>query len=584
MIKKLIATILTLFLILPSLPNMVDLAHAESGKVTISVSTLNVRKGPGLSYPVVTKVHSGEQFNVVDSKNEWYKIQTGSVDGWVANWLVTRVSSASPQSSEKSGTVSANGLRVRQGPSTSDGIVSVLYKGDKVTITNQKGSWLSIEAGNIKGWVHQDYVSQTLSNSPSAPVKNTESKQGIITVSSLNVRESPSLSSTVLGVVHKGTRVDLTGSISGWYEIKFGTKKAWISDKYVEDSSSSSGSESSASVQQSLVGTITVYSLNVRDKASLNGNVVGKVSKGEKYTILKEENNWYQISFSNGNSGWVAGWFVQKTVEAPPQENSSQSHSNERVTILYNGTNIRSESNVQSRVVKRANSGETFQVMGKSGDWYEIKLENGSLAFVAGWIVSIQSNTGSTTNPSPTSKSGIRNKVIVIDPGHGGRDGGTTGARGTLEKILTMRTGELIADKLKSAGATVILTRKNDEYVSLNSRVSLSHYYNADAFVSLHYDSIYDSSVAGHTTYYYQNYQRDLAVDVNESLANRLPTRDRGVKVGNYHVIRENKQKAVLLELGFLSNPTEEANVNSLYFQDLAATAIYQGLSNYFSN
>ncbi|WP_374054382.1 SH3 domain-containing protein [Rossellomorea sp. FM04394] len=580
MIRKIIASILIVFMILPFQPLEADYAHAETGKVTISVSTLNVRTGPGLSYPVLTKVHKGEEYIIVDTQNDWYKVETGSGEGWVAEWLVSAESASSDVSSLKEGQVNTDGLRVRKGPGTSEGVVTVLSSGDRVTISDKEGDWLFIESGTVSGWVHEEYISENNPTPP--PSKKRENKQGIITDNSLNVRTSPSVQSSVLGVLNKGDHVEVTGSVSGWYEIQFGNDRAWVNDAYIEFSSSSNEEEPAAASTE-LIGIITVHGLNVRDETSLNGRVVGKVSKGEKYSLLKEKNNWYQIKLSNGKKGWVAGWYVQKTVTASAHESES-SLENENVTILYNGTNIRSDANAQASVIARASSGETFPVKSKNGDWYEIQLEDGSAGFIAGWVVSIRSGTGENTTPSRNRKGGIQDKVIVIDPGHGGRDSGTIGASGTLEKLLTLRTGELLAEKLKSAGAKVVFTRKNDEYLSLPSRVSLSHYYQADAFISLHFDSILDSSIVGHTTYYYQNQQKELADDIHGSLADRLPTKDRGVRVGDYHVVRENNQPAVLLELGFLSNPAEEANVNTHYFQDLAATAIYHGLGDYFTD
>ncbi|WP_152968519.1 SH3 domain-containing protein [Rossellomorea vietnamensis] len=579
-IKKVIASILMVLLMLPVQPFM-DQAHAETGKVTISVSTLNVRTGPGLSFAVLTKVHRGEEYKIVETQKDWYKVETSSGDGWVADWLVTVEESVSSDSPLHEGQVNTDGLRVRKGPSTSDVVVTVLQNGDTVTVTEEDGDWLQIESGSTTGWVHREYIT----GSKSSQGKQSLHKQGIITDDALNVRSSPSLQSSVLGVLNKGDEVEVTGSVSGWYEIMFGDEIAWVSDSYVEFSTGSLQRETNRSEEESsstgeMIGIISVHGLNVRDETSLNGRIVGKVSKGEKYTLLKEKNNWYQIKLSNGEKGWIAGWYVQKTVTAAAHEKNSP---NENVTILYNGTNIRSEANTQASVVKRAASGETYQVMSKDGDWYEVELADGSAGFVAGWVVSVRSAAGENTTPSRKKTGGLEDKVIVIDPGHGGRDSGTTGASGTLEKLLTMKTGELLAEKLKSAGAKVKLTRKTDEYLSLPSRVSLSHYNQADAFISIHFDSIMDSSITGHTTYYYQNQQKELAEEIHGSLSDRLPTSDRGVRIGDYHVIRENNRLAVLLELGFLSNPSEEANVNTQYFQDLAATAIYHGLSDYFS-
>ncbi|MCA1063526.1 SH3 domain-containing protein [Rossellomorea aquimaris] len=579
-IKKIIATILIVLMIVPMATHEADDVYAESGKVTISASTLNVRTGPGLSYPVLKKVHKGEEYRIVDTQKDWYKVDTGSGEGWVAEWLVSVESSSGEASRMSEGQVNTDGLRVRTGPDTSEEVVTVLNSGDHVTVREAEGDWLFVKWDNGSGWVHRQYVTE--GSSGSSPTKKRKNEQGIITDNSLNVRTSPSLQSQVLGVLNKGDQVEVTGSVSGWYEITFGSDKAWVSEKYVEFSPSSTEEPASPS-SSDLIGIITVHSLNVRDQTSLNGRVVGKVSKGEKYPILQEENNWYQIKLSDGKKGWVAGWYVQKTVTASAHEGETSSQK-EKVTILYNGTNIRSEANTQARVIGRGSSGDVFQVISKDGDWYEINLADGTRGFVAGWVVSIRSGSGENTTPSRTNKGGLQDKVVVIDPGHGGRDSGTTGASGTLEKLLTMRTGELLAEKLKSAGAEVVLTRKNDEYLSLPSRVSLSHYYQADAFISIHFDSIMDSSIVGHTTFYYQSHQKELAENIHGSLADRLPTRDRGVRTGDYHVIRENNQPAVLLELGFLSNPAEEANVNTQYFQELAATAIYHGLGDYFSD
>ncbi|WP_083573781.1 SH3 domain-containing protein [Rossellomorea aquimaris] len=508
-IKRITAIILVLLLTIPFLPTA-DV-QADEGTVSIGTATLNVRTGPGLSYPVLTQVHRNQQFSIVETKGGWYKITTGSGDGWVADWLVIRETGESLDESGQQGTVNTDGLRLRKGPSTSDSVVTVLNKGDKVAVSQVNGSWIAVQSGNAEGWVHEDFV-----------------------------------------------------TLSGGAE------------------------ESGESVPQSSehsFATISANSLNVRSEPSLNGDIVGKVNEGEQYAILNEKNNWFEIRLSDDSSGWIASWFAETTGKSGKKESASPEQGNgEEVTILHDGTNIRSSADVQSPVVERADGGESFAVTGKYGDWYEIRLEDGSAAYVAGWIVSLRTGSGGETSPSRKPSGGISGKLIVIDPGHGGRDSGTIGTRGTLEKLITMKTGKLLADKLEQAGAEVVITRKGDEYVSLPSRVSLSHYYDADAFISIHFDSINDGSIAGHTTYYNKGFQEELAYDVHESLASRLPSRDRGVRIGDYHVIRENKQAAVLLELGFLSNPAEEANMTSGSFQDLAATAIYHGLNDYFSD
>lgn len=508
-IKKIYISFLVICLLLPLFTSVKASAGGE--RVSIGVPTLNVRTGPGLSYPVLMQAAKGEEYTVTGNDGDWYKIDTPQGKGWVAEWLVTEGdSSDSPAAPEASG---------------------------------------------LTGTANED---------------------------SINVRKAPSTDSERLGTLSTGEEVSITGSVQGWYEISYRGGTAWINEDYLSLSGMESGSSDGS--DSSMTATVNVESLLVRDEASLNGGIVGKVTRGESYSILEESNEWYRIKLSNGEDGWVAGWFMKVAGEEAEEKTEGTSMSEgapDSITILYDGTNLRTSPDSQASVVERAGSGSTFDVVGTSGDWYEIRLSDGASAFVANWIVS--SKKGGTS-PAPETSGGLEGKTIVLDPGHGGRDGGTTGINGTHEKNLTLKTAQLVADKLRSAGAEVILTRRNDEFISLPSRVSLSHYYMADAFVSLHFDSIYDSSITGHTTYYNGSQQKDLAESVHSALSGRMPNADRGVRNGDYHVIRENMRPAVLVELGFLSNASEEANVNTAYFQDTAATSIYYGLSEYFTN
>ena len=173
----------------------------------------------------------------------------------------------------------------------------------------------------------------------------------------------------------------------------------------------------------------------------------------------------------------------------------------------------------------------------KHGDWYEVKLPSGEHAFVASWVVSTYQDQGSSAMKTPQKNrvAGTLNGLtIVIDPGHGGYDTGTIGVSGTEEKRVTQRTSELLANKLSSAGANVILTRNMDTFVSLQKRVSISHQYNADAFISVHYDASIDSSINGFTTYYTNSYQKGLAVAVNDGLNSTISLRNRGAQPSNY--------------------------------------------------
>ena len=172
--------------------------------------------------------------------------------------------------------------------------------------------------------------------------------------------------------------------------------------------------------------------------------------------------------------------------------------------------------------------------------------------------------------------------TIVVDAGHGGNDRGTTGMQGTDEKLLTLMTAELLSAKLKAAGANVVMTRESDTYISLRKRVAITQQSGADAFISLHYDANPDTSITGFTTYYTHNNQKSLASSINDGLDSTITLRNRGAQPANFLVLRENRQNAVLIELGFLSNPSEERVLTTEMFREQATHGIYQGLLKHF--
>lgn len=554
---------------------------ADSSSVTISTDNLNIRQGPGLSYPILGQAQKGDRFKMLSQEGEWIEISFQGKKGWVANWLVS--SSASTQHDSTSAgnnsqaTIAADGLRVRKGPGTGYSVKGTVHKGAAYRIQEIKGGWIKLQTPFGDGWVSSQYVQFSGKKQNAADRGNTQT--GKITANSLNVRSKPSLQSAVIGKLNSGETVSVSSQNGGWTEIIYSGTKGWVSSQYVQVQSAQQ--ESKATQRNSgKTGTVTATSLTVRNKGSLNGKPIGSVSKGQTFAILEESNNWAKIEYQPGSYGWVASWFMD--MAASKRSSSAQHSIKASAIILHNGSNIRKNASTQSTVVHRANKGESYDIISLKNDWYEVRLPNGGTGYVAGWIVSVDGTAPKVERAG--AEMHLKNRTIVLDPGHGGRDNGTTGARGTQEKTLTLRTAQLLYDKLRAAGANVILTRNNDSYLPLPSRVGVSHYHNADAFISIHYDSIPDRTVRGMTTYYYHSYQKNLAASIHSNVTAMTNVRDRGYRFGDYHVIRENKRNAILLELGYLSNPAEEILITSAQYQQSVAAGIYQGLARYFKN
>jgi N-acetylmuramoyl-L-alanine amidase len=220
---------------------------------------------------------------------------------------------------------------------------------------------------------------------------------------------------------------------------------------------------------------------------------------------------------------------------------------------------------------------------------------------------------------------GLKINRVVIDPGHGGHDNGTEGAKGLLEKEVVLdvakRVGQLVQDRM---GAEVIYTRTDDTFVPLEGRTALANEKTADLFLSIHANSSPIPRIAGVETFYLNINGSKDAMDVaareNEtaqksifelqdliqkitlhdkseeshefakrmeaslyafSLKNFPGVKDRGVKTAPFIVLIGANMPSVLAEIGFVSNAKEEALLKKPDYRQKLAEAIYKGMEKY---
>ncbi|GIO30990.1 MULTISPECIES: N-acetylmuramoyl-L-alanine amidase family protein [Paenibacillus] len=189
-------------------------------------------------------------------------------------------------------------------------------------------------------------------------------------------------------------------------------------------------------------------------------------------------------------------------------------------------------------------------------------------------------NTSDSGTPSKPGASG--KKVVVIDAGHGAHDPGTTGITGKKEKdfnlAMALKVGKVLQ---QDPNIDVVLTRSDDTFLELKDRAKIANDLKADVFVSIHGNSAGSSAASGSETYYQRDASKSLANVLNKYLAKTTGLPDRGVRYGNFHVIRETKMPAVLLEVGYLSNKNDEAALFSESFQQRVAQGIADGIKEY---
>lgn len=188
-----------------------------------------------------------------------------------------------------------------------------------------------------------------------------------------------------------------------------------------------------------------------------------------------------------------------------------------------------------------------------------------------------------TTPPATTGNTD--KKIIVLDAGHGGKDPGSSSINKRKEKDFTLPTTLKIADLLrKEPNIEVVLTRSGDTYPTLQERSKLANNVNADLFISIHADSITagsKSNPSGTGTFYTRKESLLFAQTVQKYLVAATGLTDRGVRQENYHVTRETKMPAILLECGFLSNVKDEALLYTDDVQNKIAEAVVTGIKEY---
>ena len=185
--------------------------------------------------------------------------------------------------------------------------------------------------------------------------------------------------------------------------------------------------------------------------------------------------------------------------------------------------------------------------------------------------------------------------LIIIDPGHGGRDSGAIRRfanrndrrrryPSNQEKTIVLNVAKQVAKRLRSAGARVVLTRSTDNFIDLDRRVAIANNKKPKLFVSIHADAAMTRRAKGHTVYYPQrlsstgrSYKVGKAIDKNlKAITNsKRKIRQHSRKL---RVLENTRCSALLIELGFLSNPTESSKLVTASYQNKLAKAIADGI------
>ena len=411
----------------------------------------------------------------------------------------------------------------------------------------------------------------------------------VVETAVLNVRYGPGLSHDVLTQVEENDRLFLLGEENKWYKVRLSDDQiGWVASWLVDSNDILHDDQQFA--------IVTADAVNIRQFSTTDSNIIGAVYKDSELQILYQEGDWYQVLYM-GQVAWIHGDYVDIiTTPSAAQADSVQDIPTDSTVVFIGNaqsTNIRSLASMDGEVIHTAGPGERFQYIESVGSWFHIRINENLTGYVADSVATlstVETQAESVASQDLTgsqyarSISNISEATIVIDAGHGGRDSGAVSADNSIfEKDITLSTAILLRNRLQDAGANVILSRSSDEFVSLDDRVITGHNYQADLFISLHYDAIeVANSMSGTTTYYYSESNLELANTVNRYLAQLGPLNNNGVRHGNYYVLRANNQPSILLELGYMNSDIDIQHIDTIAYQSTIVEAVYQALREYY--
>ncbi len=219
--------------------------------------------------------------------------------------------------------------------------------------------------------------------------------------------------------------------------------------------------------------------------------------------------------------------------------------------------------------------------LGADGRSLKVKIKNVKKHVSEPVIKKPAQTTPIVLNPPKTTSNNTGKKKVVIDAGHGGTDVGATGG-GIYEKNITLDVSKRVETILKQRGYQVVMTRPDDKFVSLQDRVTISENYSPDIFVSIHVNSSVRPEITGVETHYYHQYSMSLAQTVHSAFASAVQSPNRGLFKSKFYVINHTTCPAILVEIGFISNAGERAQLVSEKRKQATAKSIADGIDNYF--
>ena len=307
----------------------VGTAFASYGTGTVTADALRMRSKPNTGSSILTTLYKGTKVELLSTEeNGWYKVIYNGKEGYMsAEWLnvVVTASTQAPSTApteeapaeepaaEEPAVITVNStavvtdgpLNLRSGPGTGYDKVSLLLKGDKVTVLEILDGWYRVSAKGTEGYVSAKFIapdtsgsSGTQNQTQTQPQTQVKTQNALVLTGPLNVRSGPGTSYTRIGSLKVGTTVTVIGKSGQWYQIKYANLTGYVHSDYVtlmEELSSSPVGQAAAALAISLIGSRYVYGAEGPTTFDCSG-LAYYIYKQLGYTIARGSSSQYKNS------------------------------------------------------------------------------------------------------------------------------------------------------------------------------------------------------------------------------------------------------------------------------------------------
>ena len=382
-----------------------------------------------------------------------------------------------------SGVITDDYVNLRQGAGTNYAVLTMMMKDTKVIFEEAapvNSSWYKITEQTTKktGYVYADYVRAEASQND----KPASGSTGYVNTDFVNLRKGAGTSNAVIVCMRENTKFTLISETptNNWYNVKLsdGTT-GWVINDYITINQSSGNTDPQPSGNAS-TGYVNTDYVNLRKGAGTGNAVIICMRENTKFTLLSETptNNWYNVKLSDGTTGWVYKDYV--TIEKPSSDTPDPTPSDKPSTgyVTEDYVNLRKGAGTGNAVIvcMRQNTAFTLVSENPSGDWYNVKLNDGTTGWVIKTYIKINPAQSGNTNPDPTPSTGTVKLVQSNETIYTGNTYALNATGGSGYTWSSSNTSVATVDSngivtAKSAGSAVITVKSGSSSATCNITV-----------------------------------------------------------------------------------------------------------------